>query len=107
MAKTKNISTEDYQRYQNELILAMLKKIDGKIDLMNKRFDALEACVYTDKLSKDKPSPGYTTEELLKIIPICRNTLLNYRNAGIIAEKRKGRKLIYTDEDIEILKKQI
>ena len=40
-------------------------------------------------------------------VPLCRNTLLNYRNAGIIVEKRKGRKLIYTDEDIEILKKQI
>jgi len=107
MAKTKNISTEDYQRYQNELILAMLKKIDGKIDLMNKRFDTFEACMYADKLNKDKPSPGYTTEEVLEIVPVCRNTLLNYRNAGIIVEKRKGRKLIYTDEDIEILKKQI
>lgn len=88
-------------------MVANQKKILNEFTLINKRLDTLEACVNTDKLSKDKPSPGYTTEELLKIIPICRNTLLNYRNAGIIAEKRKGRKLIYTDEDIEILKRHL
>jgi hypothetical protein len=107
MAKTNNISTDNYQIYLIELMVANQKKILNEFDLLKKRLDKVEECMCMEKMNENKPSQGYNTKEVLEIVPICRNTLLNYRKEGIISGKRKGRKLIYSAEDIEILKKQL
>lgn len=108
MAKTKNISTEDYQRYQNELILALLKKIDGKIDRIEResheRFDRIEAFLGLEKLERKNTKMFYTTKEVMKMLHVSRNTLLNYRKSGIVVGKKLGRKVLYTTEEVNRLK---
>lgn len=104
MAKTNNISTNDYQRYQNELILAMLKKIDGKIDRIERenheRFDRIEAFWGLEKLECKITKIFYTTEEVMSMLHVSRNTLFNYRKNGIVVGKKLGRKVLYTTEEV-------
>jgi hypothetical protein len=110
MGKTKNISPDSYQNYQNELIIAKLNKILDNQARMERqqaeRFDRIEAFVGMSEHEKNKPI-FYTTEEVMKILGLSRNTLLNYRKLGIITPAKFRNTIRYTMDDINKLKAYI
>jgi len=110
MGKTKNISPDSYQNYLIELFIANQKKILAQLERMERqqaeRFDRLEAFVGMSEHEKNKPI-FYTTEEVMKILGLSRNTLLNYRKLGIITPLKLRNTIRYTMDDINKLKAYI
>jgi hypothetical protein len=100
VAKTKNISPDNYQNYMIELMIANQKKILKELDRINERFDRIEAYVGMSDREKNKPANFYNTEEVMEMLHVSRNTLLSYRKNGILSFTKPGKNVLYTMEDI-------
>ena len=103
MSKNTNISPDNYQTYLNELIIANQKKILAQLDRIEReqteRFDRIEAYVGMSDREKNKPI-FYTTEQVMEMLDVSRNTLLSYRKKGILDYIKPGKKVLYSIDNI-------
>lgn len=103
MSKNTNISPDSNQNYLSELIFAKLNKIlaqQDRIELQNKeRFDRIEAYLGMSDREKNKPI-FYTTEQVMEMLDVSRNTLLSYRKKGILGYIKPGKKVLYSIDNI-------
>lgn len=107
MAVTNNISPDPHTNYLLELLIA-------KLDRMHSDFNQFKEQYVLEQGNREKPESVqkeliiyYTTEDALKIVPACRNTLLNYRKSGELPYIRLGKKILYRKQDIDNLKLQM
>ena len=104
MDETNNILPNQHTNYLLELLIA-------KLDRMYNDFNQFKEQYVLEQGSREKPDSVqkeliiyYTTEEAMKILHVCRNTLLNYRKSGELPFIRLGKKILYRKEDIDNLK---
>ena len=107
MGKTTKIASSDYSNLQFEILKAKLDKILDNQARMERqhaeRFDRLEAYVGLAEREKHKPI-FFTTVQVADMLGLSRNTLLNYRNKGILTYIKVSNTIRYTMDDINKLK---
>lgn len=107
MSKTTNKASSDYPKLQFEILKAKLDKILDNQARMERqhaeRFDRLEEYVGMAEREKNKPI-FFTTEQVMDMLGVSRNTLLNYRKLGIITPLKVRNTIRYTMDDINKLK---
>lgn len=104
MGKTNNILPDSRVTYLLEVQIANQKKILDEFVRLNERFDRIEAYVGMSDREKNKPDNFYSTEEVMEILRVYRNTLKNYRDKGVIRGTKPGKRVLYTAEEINRIK---
>ncbi len=105
MGKPDNISPDSRITYLLEVQIANQKKILDEFARLNKRFDRIEEYVGMTDREKNKPI-HYTTEQVMEMLVVSRNTLLSYRKKGILGFSKPGKKVLYSIDDINKMKEQ-
>ena len=100
MAKPNNILPDARLTYLLEVNIAYQKKLDEKLDRLNERFDRIEEYMGMSDREKNKPDNFYSTQEVMEILRVSRNTLLSYRKKGKLNSAQPGKKILYSAEDI-------
>ena len=103
MGKSPNISPDSRMINLLEVQIANQKKIMAEFARLNERFDRLEAYVGMTEREKHKPI-FFTTEQVMDMLGLSRNTLFNYRKKGILTFMKVGNTIRYTMDDINKLK---
>jgi glycyl-tRNA synthetase (class II) len=108
VVKTNNISPDSRIINLRELNLAEKEKIFRALERIekqfNERFDRIEAYIGMTEHEKNKPSSTYTTEEVMEMLHVTRNTLKNYRDKNLIIGIKPGKRVLYTTEEINRIK---
>ncbi len=69
-----------------------IQKLNEKVDKIISWFNNLDII---------HPNRTYTNKELCKKLNVCTKTLQNYRDSGWIEFTQVGRKIIYTDTQVQ------
>lgn len=104
MSKPNNISPDPHTNYLLELMIAKVDRFHSEFIQFKEQY-VLEQ---TNRMKTDKVQKELTiycnTEDALRMFPVSRNTLLNYRNRGVLPYIRMGRKILYRKEDLDNLR---
>lgn len=70
---------------------------------LNSKLDTVIAML-TDKIAMQQSNPSWlTATQVLQKLNVCNRSLQNYRDQGLIGFSKFGRKILYKNQDVELL----